>query len=125
MTATTAAAVLAGKRILVAEDEYFIAKGLARDLRQAGAVVIGPVPTLDEALALVAAEPLDGAVLDVSLRDGMAFPVADALAKKGVCFVFATGYASSTLPSRYAATAHCEKPVEVGAVAAKLFGKPV
>ena len=121
MTATTAEAILAGKRILVVEDEYFIAKGLARDLRKAGAVVLGPVPTAGEALALVAAEPLDGAVLDVSLRDGMAFPVADALAEKGVSFVFATGYASSALPAPYAAMACCEKPAEIGTLAATLF----
>ena len=118
---TTADMVLSGKRILVVEDDYFIAKGLVRDLERLGAAVIGPVPTIAQALAAIAAEALDAAVLDVNLRGEMAYPVADKLLAQGLPFVLATGYSSSALPSRYAGVPHCDKPVEVGGLAAALF----
>ena len=41
---------LAAKRILVVEDEYFIARDLERALRAADAIVIGPVATLEQFL---------------------------------------------------------------------------
>ena len=118
---TTADMVLSGKRILVVEDDYFIAKGLVRDLERVGAAVIGPVPTIAQALAAIAAEELDAVVLDVNLRGEMANPVADKLLAQGLPFVLTTGYPSSALPSRYAGVPHCDKPVEVGALASALF----
>ena len=54
---------LAGKRILLVEDEYFIASDLKRALQKAGAHVLGPVGVLDAGLAL-AEQPVDAAVLD-------------------------------------------------------------
>ena len=118
---TTADMVLSGKRILVVEDDYFIAKGLVRDLERVGAAVIGPVPTIAQALAAIAAEELDAVVLDVNLRGEMAYPVADKLLAQGLPFVLTTGYSSSALPSRYAGVPHCDKPVEVSALASALF----
>ena len=118
---TTADMVLNGKRILVVEDDYFIAKGLVRDLERVGAAVIGPVPTIAQALAAIAAEELDAVVLDVNLRGEMAYPVADKLLAQGLPFVLTTGYSSSALPSRYAGVPHCDKPVEVSALASALF----
>lgn len=41
---------LAAKRILVVEDEYFIARDLERALRAADAIVVGPVATLEQGL---------------------------------------------------------------------------
>ncbi len=119
MTAATAA--LGGKRILVIEDEWLIAKGLVRDLRQAGAEVLGPVPAIDEALELVGAEQLDGAVLDMNLRGEMAFAVADLLSERGVPFVLSTGYNPDALPRRYSDVPRCGKPIEVGTLARALF----
>ncbi len=114
-------ASLKGKRVLVVEDDYFVAKSLADDLRDAGAEVIGPVATVAEALELIGAEELDAVVLDVNLRGVMAYPVADRLLARGLPFVLATGYSSSTLPSRYVGAPHCDKPVEVSGLAAALF----
>ena len=51
-------------RILVVEDEYLLAITLQSELRELGAVVLGPVSNLDDALALIRSEPLiGGAVL--------------------------------------------------------------
>ena len=114
------AAMLAGLRLLVVEDDYMIADELRQELSRAGAVVVGPVATAAEALALVAAGGLDGAVLDVNLAGERGFAVADALRARGVPFVFATGYDRSVIPAAYADVPYCEKPAGARKVARAL-----
>jgi DNA-binding response OmpR family regulator len=105
---------LAARRILVVEDEYLVARYLSRGLAERGAEVIGPVARVDAALALIDAEqPLDGAILDVTLNDASSLPIADRLATAGVPFVFATGYDRTALPPRFRDVALCIKPVQV------------
>ena len=118
---TNAQEALTGKRVLVVEDDYFIAKGLARSLKAVGANVLGPVATVADALALIEAGPLDGAVLDINLRGDFVFPVADVLTERDVPFIFATGYGSKAIPERYASIVRCEKLVEPGAFIRALF----
>ena len=101
---------MTGKRILVAEDEYFIARYLVDDLRDIGADVLGPVATIADALTLIAAEPLDAAVLDVNLRGEMAYPVVDALLVRGIPVVLSTGYSAHALPTRYKGLHTCDNP---------------
>ncbi len=56
-------------RILVVEDEYYLADELRTELETRGALVLGPVGTLDQALAAIGeARDIDGAILDVNLR---------------------------------------------------------
>lgn len=103
---------LAGRRIMVVEDEYFLADELSRALEAAAAAVLGPVATVATALDLLAQEAApDAAVLDVNLGGEMAFPVADAFMARGVPFVFTTGYDQEALPVRYAAARRLEKPI--------------
>jgi DNA-binding NtrC family response regulator len=83
--------VLAGRRILVVEDEPIVAWDLAETLASYGGEVVGPAHDLPQAEKL-SQEPLDGAVLDVNLGDQKVFPVADALAERRVPFCFVTGY---------------------------------
>ena len=119
---TGAQAAVVGKRVLVAEDDYFIAKGLARSLKAAGAEVVGPVPTVAEALEALRNTVVDAAVLDINLRGEPVFAVADVLMACDVPFVFATGYSASAIPDRYAPVPRCEKPVEPQVFIRKLFG---
>lgn len=98
-------------RILAVEDEYFLAMDLKRDLAAAGAHVLGPVPSIQKALAIIASElRIDGAVLDINLSGEMSFPVADALMLRRVPFVFTTGYVDGDLGKRYRHIGRCEKP---------------
>ncbi|MEL6064875.1 MULTISPECIES: response regulator [unclassified Methylobacterium] len=109
---------LSGHKVLVVEDDYFIASEMRRTLSTRGAEVLGPVATVDKALALIAASSeIDVAVLDVNLRDVKVFPVADALKTRGVPFVFVTGYDEATIPARYTHVQRCEKPAGIDTLA--------
>lgn len=116
--------LLNGRHVLVVEDEYFIADDLRRAFEESGAQVIGPVGSVDDALAMIEDCPrIDGAVLDINLREVMVFPVADALRARGIPFVFATGYEENAVPSRLRDAVHCEKPIEPTRLAKVLFGQ--
>ncbi|HKT75718.1 MAG TPA: response regulator [Sphingobium sp.] len=101
---------LAGKRILIVEDEYFIASDLQRALHAEGAVVVGPVGELNQALSLAADKALDAAILDVNLEGAMSFPIAERLAAGHVPFMFLTGYDAWSLPPGYEETPRLPKP---------------
>ena len=116
------ASALRGRRILVVEDEYMMADDLQYDLEEVGAQVIGPVPSVADALRLLAAEEaIDGAILDVNLRGEKAYPVADALRERGIPFVLATGYETWSLPEAYKDVPRCDKPVDLRQLARALF----
>ncbi|WP_372425999.1 response regulator [Salinarimonas chemoclinalis] len=104
-------------RILVVEDEYFIADDLAQALAAEGAEVIGPVGDPREALALIARERIDRAVLDINLRGELVFEVASALKARGVPFVFATGYGANVVPSGLGDVPRWEKPFDATSLA--------
>jgi ActR/RegA family two-component response regulator len=114
---------LRGRRLLVVEDEYLIAAALERALEDRGAEVVGPAGSVEGALRLVEAEGdrLDGAVLDINLRDERVYPVADALAARGVPFVFLTGYDAQVIPDTYAGVPRSEKPVSTALLARTLL----
>ncbi len=102
---------LANCSVLLVEDDYYIADDLGQLLNAHGAVLLGPVQTLETALALIqASERIDGAVVDINLRGEMSFPVADALQERGIPFVFATGYSAAAIPDRYRHVPRWEKP---------------
>ncbi|SHI68917.1 CheY chemotaxis protein or a CheY-like REC (receiver) domain [Roseomonas rosea] len=113
MTVSKTEVELIGRRVLVVEDEFFIADDLAEALRGAGAEVIGPVPTRERALDMVAGTGMiDFAVLDINLGGEAGYAVAEALSERGVPFVIATGYARGALPPRFRDVPHWEKPLD-------------
>lgn len=114
---------IAGRKVLVVEDEYFIAQDMVRALRDSGAEIVGPVANVDDALDLLEqAGTIDAAVLDVNLQGEMVYPVADILLARSVPFVFTTGYDETAIPAKYRSVARCEKPVEARKVGRALFG---
>jgi CheY-like chemotaxis protein len=84
---------LRGWRILVLEDETLVAMEIQEILQSTGCEVVGPASRVEEALDLLEVEAVDAALLDVNVAGEMSFPVARALAMKGVPFAFVTGYA--------------------------------
>nr|WP_244755782.1 response regulator [Pseudoxanthomonas helianthi] len=114
---------MAGRRILVAEDEYLLAQALADALQDAGASVAGPVGGVNDALRSLAGPPLpDAAILDMNLGGESVYPVADRLLEQGIPFVFTSGYDRDMAPSRYAHAPHCTKPILADEVIAAVAG---
>lgn len=104
---------LVGCRILVVEDDYMIGTDVVDMLTSAGAVPVGPVGRVAEALALAAdgARPLDLAILDVNLHGVPSYPVADALIARGIPVVFTTGFSADAVEAAYRRHPRLEKPV--------------
>ena len=101
---------LNGTRVLIVEDEYYLADDLSRALVQAGAQVVGPIGTLDEATRQVDADGFDCAVVDMNLRGDFVFALAERLRNAGMPFLIATGYNQDSLPSALVDVPRIEKP---------------
>ena len=118
---------LKGLNILVVEDEYLIADDVNMALSGAGAVVLGPAPTVDAATRIIAdATVIDGALLDINLAGDMVFDVADVLTARQVPFAFATGYDRGSIPERFASVPRLEKPIkpqQLGTLLGTLTGR--
>ncbi|KAA0695855.1 response regulator [Halopseudomonas laoshanensis] len=99
-----------GRRVLVVEDEMTIALMIEEMLLDLGAQVIGPESRLDAALRLAAEATLDAAILDVNIRGGNSYPVADILAERGIPFVFCSGYNDWALEERHRDRPRLNKP---------------
>jgi CheY-like chemotaxis protein len=112
--------MLTGRRVLVVEDEYFIAQDLRTALEARGAGVVGPAPDAESALTLLGQSPVDIAVLDIHLAGAIDFTVADELDRRGIPFVFATGYEAATVPERHREVPLWRKPFESRELAASL-----
>ncbi len=105
--------LLAGRRVLVVEDDYVIATDTVGMLEEAGASPIGPIGWLDEALAVASDLDVqfDFAILDVDLHGVPSYQIADALQARGIPFVFATGFSLDAIGTAYSKYARLEKPV--------------
>jgi CheY-like chemotaxis protein len=114
---------IVGARLLLVEDEALVALMVEDMLADMGCVVVDVAGSVDRGLA-VANDPnaaLDGAVLDVNLGGEKVYPVADALAAKGVPFVFATGYGTAGISPLYAHVPALAKPYEAHTLQAALL----
>jgi CheY-like chemotaxis protein len=112
----------AAPRLLVVEDEYLIRMLLEDMLADLGYDVAAAVGTLAEASELAAHGDFNAAILDVNLDGQEIFPVADILAKRGVPFVFVTGYGERSLPAPYTDRPALQKPFQVEQFKAILGG---
>jgi DNA-binding response OmpR family regulator len=79
--------------VLIVEDEALGAMMLEDVLEKAGYGVVGPVGSLESALAMAESSTIDAALLDINLRGKLSFPVAYALRARNVPFIFLSGYA--------------------------------
>jgi CheY-like chemotaxis protein len=103
---------LSGCRVLIVEDEYFLAADLQAALKSLGANVIALVGDLDEALDLLTNGGFDIAVVDINLRGRLAYSIAERLQQRGIPFVFVTGYSADIIPAQFADVTRWEKPFE-------------
>ena len=107
--------MISGKkpRVLVVEDEAFVAMLLEDMLSDLGYDVMGPVATCARALALLQSQGApDGAILDINLGGESVYPVADALRERRVPFLFSTGYGDGAVLDRFHDVERLSKPFE-------------
>jgi CheY-like chemotaxis protein len=109
-------------RILVVEDEYLIRMLMEDMLADLGYDLAAAVGTMAEASEQAASNHFDLAVLDVNLDGIEIFPVADILAKRGVPFVFVTGYGEGSLPEKYRGRPALQKPFQSEQLKSTLAG---
>ena len=114
MVAATNAAEL-----LVVEDEWLLAAQLVDLLEEAG-LAAEPAPSVEAALRVLEAAPLRAAILDINLGQETSFPVARELARRGIPFVFVTGYADTQLPDDLGGAPVLRKPVHAATLLAQL-----
>jgi CheY-like chemotaxis protein len=108
-------------RILVLEDEPLIAMMLQGWLEEIDCETMGPAHSVQSALDLLQGARLDGALLDVSLRDNeKCYPVASALHDRPVPFAFLTGYAAEDVDARFREAPVLCKPLEFEAFKAAI-----
>ncbi len=99
-------------RILVVEDEYWLAEDIRQALSQAGQKVVGPFATIGEAMASLESAPVDGAILDINLRGEEVFPLASELRRRQIPYAFTTGYGEEILPDEHRDAPRWQKPFE-------------
>jgi DNA-binding response OmpR family regulator len=97
-------------RVLVVEDEWLIAEDHSTNLITAGYVVVGPVPSVAEALHLIGAEHIDLAMLDIGLNGETSFPIADELSARNIPFFFLSGFVKRDVPRHLSGCRIVSKP---------------
>ena len=111
---------MAKPRILILDDEPLIAMMLQDCLVDLGCEAVGPAYTVEAALALLEGDVVDGAILDVKLAGADSYPVALALQRRSIPFVFATGQGADGIDPRFKSAAILSKPFDFKAVQAAI-----
>jgi DNA-binding response OmpR family regulator len=105
--------------VLIAEDEMLLAMLLSDLMENAGYRVL-MIARLAKGLELAASEPIDVAILDINLAGQDSFPLADALCRRGIPFVFASGYGRDDVPEAYRDVAVLQKPYDTAEIQAAI-----
>lgn len=93
-------------------------------LADLGCEFVTAAATINQALALIDTQVFDVAMLDMNLNGNQTYSVADALAVRGVPFVFSTGYSGHDIRDGYRDRPVLKKPFrddELGDVLARLL----
>ena len=106
-------------RILLVEDDVLIGMMLADMFDALGLPEPAQAASRDEALAIIATESLGGALVDINLGDEKGWPVADALAERGIPFAFTSG-GGDILPAAHAHRRLVAKPFRISDIEAAL-----
>ena len=99
----------AGSRVLVVEDEMMLMM-MVEDLLLSEGYDVVTAGRMPPAMDAACNRDLDAAILDINLGGESAIPLADALSKRGIPIVFASGYGAAILPDRYRACTMLQKP---------------
>jgi len=111
MNTTGPSGGLQGRRIFVVEDEMMLSMMIEDMLTEFGCEVV-QASRISEALELAATTAMDAALLDVNVAGAPIDPVARELQKRGIPFVFSTGYGAGGVPADYRGWLTLSKPFQ-------------
>lgn len=114
---------LLGRRLLIVEDDPYIALALEETLTEFGLIIAGMARSVTEAARLAREIDVDLALLDVNIGHEKIDPVADALAARGCPFIFTTGCGRAGLPEAHLQRPMVEKPFYVEEILTALRGE--
>jgi CheY-like chemotaxis protein len=106
--------------VLIVEDDVLLGEAIGLCVEQAGYEVAGCAQSVEDALATLGRKTVDGALLDINLQGELVYPVANALAERGVPFVFVTAQPQSEIPEPHRHRPVVPKPYYDGALCAAL-----
>ncbi len=98
------------KRILLVEDEAMIAMLVEDMLEDLGFETVGPALHIESALRLAETERLDAAILDVNMGEQRSYCVAKVLNRRGIPYIFATGYGADGIEAGHSPARVLQKP---------------
>jgi CheY-like chemotaxis protein len=124
-TAAPAQLSLSGVRVLVVEDDYYLAMEAKAVLEGAGAQVIGPVSSFEQLQRALSDQRPDCAVVDINLGEGPSFAAAQRLEADGVPFVFLTGYSADAVPEAFKHISQMQKPSKTDALVSAVRRLPI
>jgi CheY-like chemotaxis protein len=99
-------------KILVVEDEALVAMLMEDLLSDFGHEVVAIAGRLEQGLELARTGEFDCAVLDLNLNGERTYPIAEALAARGVPFLFVTGYGAAGVEQDWINRPILQKPFE-------------
>jgi CheY-like chemotaxis protein len=107
---------MAGRSILIVEDEPLIAMMLEDFVESLGHSPAGTADNIDDALECVERGGFDLVILDVNLGASECWPVADRLAARSIPFILATGGHVTPPPAHHAEAPTLTKPFTLDSV---------
>jgi CheY-like chemotaxis protein len=114
MTSSKPLTALAGKRILVVEDEILVYMLIESVLEEHDCKALPPAPRLPAAVQMAERDEFDAAILDLNLAGEVVYPVAEILSRRALPFVFLTGYGEGALDERFKGRPVVQKPFRDG-----------
>jgi CheY-like chemotaxis protein len=106
--------------VLIVEDDVLLGMAIGLCVQDAGYEVAGLAHSVEAALETLRRETVDAALLDINLQGELVFPVANALAERGVPFVFVTAYPPLQIPERHRHRPVIPKPYYDASICAAL-----
>ena len=95
---------------------------MLEDLLEARGYTVLKAPHLSRAMELAESESIDVAMLDINLRGQDSFPIAAILRRRGIPFVFCSGYGKDGLPAEWRSEQMLQKPFDSAQLTAALDG---
>jgi DNA-binding response OmpR family regulator len=113
---------LAGRRVLVVEDDFLLGADIAEEIMSHNGIVVGPAMTLDAGAEMLRAEQPDACILNIRVGQEMIYGLADEVRLANIPFVFASGERRDSIPDRFSDIPLHPKPINMVKVAATLIG---